>query len=98
MGYYIETDSSRNKANWIESNLNAVQCLNASTAKATASKDNIPVCVVDNGFFEAAAIIYSRREFDSVNRSDDYRPKTWLLVPVAELVGKNYIDPSVLDW
>lgn len=42
-------------------------------------KDNL-VCVVDNGFFEAAGYAYSENEM-KVFKRDDGRPKTWLVYP-----------------
>lgn len=39
------------------------------------------VCVVANGFFDAAAFIYDQRELTDFSDPYDKRPKTWLLVP-----------------
>ena len=41
---------------------------------------HVPVCVVDNGLFEAAAVAYSQGEIDAFNHPDG-RPKTWLSIP-----------------
>jgi hypothetical protein len=52
--------------------------------RETISWDNaaeLPVCLVDNGPFTAAAIAYSPEEFQAFNRADDYRPKQWFMVP-----------------
>lgn len=40
------------------------------------------VCVVDNGFFGAAAYAYSKEEFDEFKRPDG-RPKKWYKFPNA---------------
>lgn len=45
------------------------------------------VCVVDNGFFEAAAYCHSEDEFKAFLVSDG-RPKTWLIHPQAETLAK----------
>ena len=42
------------------------------------------VCVVDNGFFEAAGYCYNEREFEEFNDSSDPRMKTWLVYPHAK--------------
>lgn len=44
----------------------------------------LPVCLVDNGVFTAAAIAYDARERDYFLR-EDHRPKTWYAVPAVEL-------------
>ncbi len=44
------------------------------------------VCVVDNGFFEAAAYCYDINEYLEFSDKRDHRPKTWLVwEPVAEV-------------
>jgi len=37
------------------------------------------VCVVDNGFFGAAAYAYSEREFKDFTLPSDNRPKVWII-------------------
>lgn len=45
------------------------------------------VCVVDNGFFEAAGYCYDEREFECFIREGDTRPKQWLIVPNADKIA-----------
>lgn len=42
------------------------------------------VCVVNNGFFEAAGYCFNENEFKNFTLPTDYRPKTWLIVEDAE--------------
>jgi len=42
------------------------------------------ICVVDNGFFDAAAYCYSEEEFEAFNDPSDHRPKVWLVHPKAK--------------
>jgi len=42
------------------------------------------VCVVDNGFFEAAGHAYNEAEMKAFSDPTDTRPKTWLVYPHAE--------------
>lgn len=44
-------------------------------------QDKSLICVVDNGYFEAAAFIYDQRELTDFSDPYDKRLKTWLLVP-----------------
>jgi len=51
------------------------------------------VCVVDNGLFEAAAVVDSERDLHDFSLPDDKRPKAWLYFPFplaeldAEVIG-----------
>jgi hypothetical protein len=44
-------------------------------------KEFVPnlVCIVDNGFFGAAAYCYSEEEFKVFNDPSDHRPKKWFI-------------------
>lgn len=42
------------------------------------------VCVVDNGYFQAAGYCYSQGEFNAFTEPSDHRPKTWLLYQHAQ--------------
>lgn len=50
------------------------------------SDDTAIICLVDNGVFSAAGIVFSERELKAFtyNVNDD-RPKTWYIVPRNEL-------------
>lgn len=49
------------------------------------NKKALPVCLVDNGPFTAAAIAYSKRENQAFINVDDFRPKKFYLVDVEKL-------------
>lgn len=51
---------------------------------------HIPVCLVDNGMFTAAAICHNQREIAAFTQPDDFRPKTWYRVPVDSLIGLGF--------
>lgn len=42
-------------------------------------KENL-VCVVDNGYFEAAAYCFDKNEFKNFTQPEDFRPKRWLIL------------------
>lgn len=52
-------------------------------------KEQLPVCLVDNGPFTAAAVAYCERELEDFNLPTDHRPKRWFMAPVKEL---NYVS------
>jgi len=50
-----------------------------------ASFEDIPedkalICVMDNGAFEAAGLVYSTGEFEEFTLSSDFRPKKFVLM------------------
>lgn len=51
------------------------------------------VIVVDNGMFEAAAVVEDQRDFDAFLDRSDFRPKTVLFVPdhvVSNLLSQHH--------
>lgn len=92
MGYYIQCDSPKGKAQQIIDALGAIE-INQDEAGFFVKEgaDCAVVCVVDNGLFEAAAYCYNPTEFRQFTRPEDDRPKKWLLVEnkskVEQLTG-----------
>jgi hypothetical protein len=83
MGYYIETKSPKNKANQL---LTEFANARETVVPALDTKGrNVLVCVVQNGPFDAAAVVYNEREFAAFNNPSDYRPKTWITLPLDDL-------------
>jgi hypothetical protein len=81
VGYYIETQQPKGKAEYIRQHLNGVE-ISEDDAElfAHTARDVAVICVVDNGPFEAAAYCFSPEEFRAFSDPTDSRPKTWLLV------------------
>lgn len=52
----------------------------------TEFQENL-VCVVENGWFDAAAYAYNEREFKEFINPNDDRRKTWLIVPNADTLS-----------
>lgn len=75
MGYYIECENNLNKASQIVSRYNA-KPWHAEVLKG----EDVCVCVVNNGYFDAAAICADTFEVESFNDPSDDRSKTWLRV------------------
>lgn len=96
MGYYIETDSLKNKAQWIRDN-----CWHADLTDKPDTVDTglVPVCVVDNGPFEAAAIAFDPREAEAfVRNPSDTRPKQWLLIRIEDAERLNPKVKGHINW
>jgi len=60
---------------------------NTGKSVPAISPTHLPVCLVDNGMFTAAAICNTPRELAAFTQPDDFRPKTWYRVPVDSLIG-----------
>ena len=87
MGYYINPPD-REKEDWL---LEHGQQVNDPTWPAP--KGLVPVCLVDNGSFTVAAIVYDEREFQEFVRPDS-RPRTWFYVPFEAVID---VEPRVQD-
>lgn len=81
MGYYIDTDGVRGKADWL------IEHLDGEEITAVLSYDEIPadkalVVVVENITFEAACHVYDKFEFLRVMtpREGDFRSRRFVLV------------------
>lgn len=88
MGYYIGSETNRNKGNYFE------QWHDAKFISHPASFAEVPVgqiliCIKDNGIFEAAAVIYSEDEFCRFSDPNDTRPTEWLVMPSADVFKLN---------
>lgn len=79
MGYYIETPQRIEKA------LQLVKLHGGVVVPKPASFADVPadkalICVIQNGFFDAAGLLYSESEFQEFTDSRDFRPKTYVLL------------------
>lgn len=86
MGLYIEVDRPLNKATQIKALDDRVQLIDQGQESwDNCPKDMLPVCVVVNFTFEAAAVAYSNEEFSAFRDPRDRRPKVWLYVPIETI-------------
>ena len=82
MGFYIETGGREGKAAWLVQNAGAVRL---PPQPVYRNNDMVLVCVVNNRIFEAAAVAFSRDEFEVFSRPDG-RHKIWLAVPRSQVI------------
>jgi hypothetical protein len=79
MGYYIEVESNKNKAEIIAANYDGM-VIPKVTSYEKIPKDKGLIIVVDNGMFEAAAFIYNEYEFAAFTHPSDERPRKFVLL------------------
>ena len=99
MGHYINTPVNHDKDAFLIDNYNALP-INISTAAALSKQsgsDQVAICVVDNGPFEAAAIITDHREFMAFSRPSDHRPKSWLAMNKQEVLVASGHSPTIFE-
>lgn len=82
MGIYIETPMPKRKAEQIVNIYHGTTILAHQPEKFNVPKDKMLICVVNNGMFDAAALVYNEREYKGFTLPSDRdpRPKTWLLM------------------
>lgn len=77
MGCYINPTNTSKEA-WLGEN--AIM----TDRPGQITETHVPVCLVNNGFFNAAAVVYSERELQAFTQPADYRPKQWFMVERAK--------------
>jgi hypothetical protein len=82
MGYYIQGPLSGKGAHLVRE-YGATACSEKDARAALDSEDMVPVCVVDNGMFDAAALAYDKQEFDVFAGDTSGRPKRWYIMSRA---------------
>ena len=80
MGYYLEVPKHVDKAQQLIELHGAEVLLGKPINFSDIPEDKALVCVVQNTFFDAAALCYSEREMLDFSDPMDFRPKTWLLM------------------
>lgn len=96
MGYYIDRTPAGNlpsigKARFLLDNVEG-----AKVIAAPKKWEPDLVCVVENGFFDAAAYAFNRQEMIEFSDPNDRRYKTWMIVPdAAKLSGYEHKEVSM---
>lgn len=97
MGYYINPKAG-SKESFLRNNAVALDEAPSADDIDWQKKDVLPVCLVDNGMFNAAGIAYSPGELEAFDLPDDDRPKSWFLIE-TKLLGKEAgLDPKHCPW
>jgi hypothetical protein len=85
MGYYIEVPEPNDKAQQLVELLDATKIPTPSEFFVAPTGMTL-LCVVENGPFDAVAIIYDEHECEEFSDPSDGRPKTWLLLDTATVL------------
>lgn len=81
MGHYIEVPVKKGKAEYLIKNHRAEMAWHDSTP----APHQWLVCIVENGHWEAALIVFDEIEHDRAKPTHlDTRPRTWLVIPKTE--------------
>jgi len=81
MGYYINTPKipKKGKTAFLKgSGAEIITLREAEKLINPLNKDWAVICVIDNGYFDAATYIFSAREFAEFSNPTDTRTKEWL--------------------
>ena len=84
MGLYIESTEEKTNVQWLIDNGTQIQ-FNAFNYDDVQNNDGVPVCVIDNGHFLAAAICFSEGEMNRFADPLDSRTKFWFIVQKEKL-------------
>jgi hypothetical protein len=79
MGKYINQTSNGSIGSSYKSKCEALVADGAKVLINPIRFVNNMVCVVNNGYFAAAAYVYSESEFVEFSSEEDPRPKTWFI-------------------
>lgn len=100
MGCYVNP-KGETKEKWLEENGELIQDywfpgdkVQFKPYEAYCVDNKLPVIMVDNGLFRAAAVAYSESEFKVFTAADDPRPRKVYVVPIEKLKEVSDIE----DW
>jgi hypothetical protein len=83
MGYYVNPKNV-SKEKWLSDNAGGDHISTTAPKWEKVPSSSLPVCLVDNFGFTAAAICYSPEELREFAREDG-RPKVWCIVEIEKL-------------
>lgn len=87
MGLYIE-GPTLGKANYIASHSKSKLLIEDPlefSFKDDLDPSYLPVCIISNGYFEAALVCVDQAEFNRTLDPDDHRPRIYLLTPIEDI-------------
>lgn len=85
MGWYINPTTGQSKEQYLAEHGRVVTKREFMEFTDFTRGSELPVCLVDNGMFTAAAVGYNPGEVRAFTDPDDMRPKMFFLVPRSSL-------------
>ena len=79
MGFYIETGTNKNKAQYLIDNHDGVEMPKPLTLNNVPESQAL-IVVIDSGPFEAAGYAYDEKEFIAFTQPHDMRPKRYVTI------------------
>lgn len=95
MGFYIEVPEAHNKAGQLIRLHGAEDVGLPPRRLADVPKGKTLVCVVRNGLFDAAGIVYSEAELEAFKETRTGRPRTWLTMDTEALCQ---LKPAIAEY
>jgi hypothetical protein len=94
MGYYIDPPGETKEA-WLAQHGTPLRSVPQDVSLFDEDgNEALPVCLVDNGIFTAAGIVYSNGELQAFTDPFDARPKYWYAVSKDKLIE---VQPVLAD-
>lgn len=85
MGYYINP-KGMTKEEWLQENHRGFSLIPPKAFRRDGAEGpELVVCLVDNGGFTAAGVVYCQTELEAFAQPDP-RPKLWFWVPKAKVL------------
>lgn len=94
MGFYLDTALPTRKAEQLKRDHGARVTLRPEHLKDVPEGMTL-ICVVENGRFDAAAIVYSDDELRAFSSDGTSRPRTWMLMDTKEVVS---MKPQLAEY
>lgn len=98
MGLYIQTGEEHKQQYFVEKFKSARVTRSEFLAFRPGDGDRWGVCVVSNGFFDAAGIAFSRREAQAfIDSTTDPRPRTYYILTRDQIASVDPVAASRID-
>jgi len=91
MGCYVNPNDME-KEDWLFENNDNKDFEDYGSWKACFEERKLPVVLVHNGFFTAAAVAYNEDELKEFTRDDDPRPRKIFVIPMDKLKEVSNIE------
>lgn len=96
MGYYVNPKGCR-KELWLELNGHRVLGKTTDVWENAVKQGRLPVVLMDNGFFTAAGVCFSKEEYQEFTNPKDSRPKLVFVVDTDKLLEASDLPKDMAE-